>query len=68
MLDVYKGTKLINGTIDIELEIHDTSGESNFCRERIFSYNQADIFVICVPIDNPESLNRVTNWLTEIRS
>ena len=68
MLDVYRGNMQINGTIDIELEIHDTSGESSFCRERNISYHQADIIMICVPVDNPESLDRVTDWLLEIRS
>ena len=35
VLDVYKGTKKLHGTdIEIELEIHDTSGERALSRER----------------------------------
>ena len=47
VLDVYKGTKNINDR-QIDLELHDTSGDEHLGVNRKAQYEGADVFAICV--------------------
>ena len=47
MLDVYQGTKNINRK-QVDLEIHDTSGDEHLGTNRQVQYQNADCFMICV--------------------
>ena len=67
VLDVYRGTKNINRK-QMELEIHDTSGDEQLGVNRTVQFNNADIFMLCVATDNTRSLTSVDKWLNEIRS
>lgn len=66
MLDVYKGTKNVKKK-QIELEIHDTSGDENLAQNRQVQYTHTDIFVICVAVNSKLSYTNVKKWATEIR-
>ena len=47
VLDVYRGTKAVLKR-QINLEIHDTSGDDSLGINRQVQYNRSDIFMICV--------------------
>ena len=66
VLDVYKGTKNIAGR-QIEIEIHDTSGDSHLGINRKTQFRNADVFMICVAVNNQVSLNNVNKWRNEIK-
>lgn len=66
VLDVYKGTKAVKKK-QIELEIHDTSGDENLVQSRQVQYTHTDIFIICVAVNNQNSCKNVKKWVTEIR-
>ena len=51
MLDVYRGTKNVKGQ-QIEIEIHDTSGDDHLGVNRQAQYQGADIFMVCVATNN----------------
>ena len=51
VLDIYMGSKSVNKKL-IELEIHDTSGHSEFVNNRIIQYQGCDGFVICCAYDD----------------
>ena len=53
LLDVYQGEKSVNRT-NMELEIHDTAGDENLSMNRAIQYQNADVFMICVPVANKE--------------
>ena len=55
VLDVYRGTKNIKRR-QIDIEIHDTSGDENLGVNRQIQYRGADIFMICYAANSPESL------------
>ena len=67
VLDVYKGTKAVRRR-QIDIEIHDTSGDEHLGVNRQIQYKGADIFIVCVAANAPDSLNNVPKWTTEIRS
>ena len=67
VLDVYRGTKNINRK-QMELEIHDTSGDEQLGVNRTVQFNGADIFMLCVATDNIRSFESVEKWLMEIRT
>ena len=66
VLDVYRGTKLINKK-QVEIEIHDTSGDEHFGVNRKVTYHGADCFMICVAANEPASFESITKWQTEIQ-
>ena len=49
------------------LEIHDNSGDPHLGVNRQVCYNKADCFMLCVAINNQESLDNVQRWRVEIR-
>ena len=67
VLDVYKGTKAVRKR-QINIEIHDTSGDEHLGVNRQIQYKGADIFIVCVAANAPDSLANVPKWVTEIRS
>ena len=67
VLDVYKGTKNFKNK-QIQVEIHDTSGDDLFGINRTIKYRGADVFMICVAVNNQTSLQNVKKWKDEIKS
>ena len=67
VLDVYKGTKAVKRR-QIDIEIHDTSGDEHLGVNRQIQYKGADIFIVSVATNNPDSLLSVPRWATEIRT
>ena len=55
VLDVYHGTKNFMKR-EIQVEIHDTSGDEHLNVNRTIKYGGADVFMICVAINNKTSL------------
>ena len=66
VLDVYKGTKNVNKK-QMELEIHDTSGDEELWRNREITYNSSDVFLVCVASNQRSSLEHVGKWVGEVR-
>ena len=67
MLDVYRGIKRVNNR-DVEIELHDTSGDEYLGEYRKLWYREADCFMICVATDNWTSFNNIRKWKDEIQS
>ena len=65
VLDVYKGIKRV-GKHQLDIEIHDTSGDEHLGVNRKVQYTGADVFMICVAANKPDSLTSVSKWRTEI--
>ena len=65
VLDVYKGVKNVDD-VQMEIEIHDTSGDEHLGVNRQTTYKNADVFMICVAANNPDSLKNVQKWKAEI--
>ena len=65
VLDIYKGIKNVSHK-QIEIEIHDTSGDDQFSDNRAVTYRNADIFMICVAVNSRDSFNNVNKWKMEI--
>ena len=55
VLDIYKGVKNVKKR-QIEIEIHDTSGDAHLGVNRQTQYKGADVFMICVGANNLDSL------------
>ena len=66
MLDVFRGPKQFEKK-QIQLEIHDNSGDPHLGVNRQVCYNKADCFMLCVAINNRDSLESVQRWRVEIR-
>jgi len=66
VLDVYKGIKNVQKK-QIEIEIHDTSGDEHLGVNRKVQYKDADVFMICVAANSHESLESVARWKSEIQ-
>ena len=66
VLDVFRGPRTFEGK-QIQLEIHDTSGDEHLGVNRQVSYNRTDCFMICAAVDKPEMLDNIANWKAEIR-
>ena len=66
MLDVYRGIKNVQKK-QIEIEIHDTSGDEHLGVNRKVQYKDADVFMICVAANNQESLESTLRWRSEIQ-
>ena len=67
VLDVYRGVKSVKKT-QIDVEIHDTSGDAHLQLSRSTQYKNADVFMICVAADNMDALASIPRWVDEIRS
>ena len=67
VLDVYRGVKSVKKT-QIDIEIHDTSGDSYLANSRATQYRNADVFMICVAANNMDAMASVPGWVDEIRS
>ena len=67
VLDVYKGTKSVNKT-QVNLELHDTSGDDNLQANRKVQYQGADCFMICVAVNKRSSFDNISKWKEEITS
>ena len=65
VLDVYRGTKNVKKT-QIDIEIHDTSGDSHLGINRQTQYRGADVFMLCVAVNSRESLEHIDDWQREI--
>lgn len=65
-LGVYKGPKSINKEM-VNLEIHDTSGDENLSTNRKIVYKDADLFFLCVAVNNRNSLTNITRWKSELQ-
>ena len=66
VLDVYRGKKQIGKQKHIQVEIQDCSGDDHLGVNRRIQYQDADVFLICVAANNPESLENVSKWRDEI--
>ena len=66
VLDVYQGTKNVKKR-QIDIEIHDTSGDEQLNVNRAVQYNKSDVFLVCVAINSKTSLENVNKWVNEIR-
>ena len=66
VLDVYKGIKNVKKK-QLEIEIHDTSGDEHLGVNRKVQYKDADCFMICVACNLPTSLESVARWKAEIQ-
>ena len=67
VLDVYKGTKAVRRR-QIDIEIHDTSGDEHLGVNRQIQYKGADIFIVTVATNAVDSLTSVPRWTNEIRT
>ena len=65
VLDVYKGIKNV-GKKQVELEIHDTSGDEHLGINRKIQYKDSDCFMICVACNDPTSYANIDRWRNEI--
>ena len=65
VLDVYKGTKSVNKT-QVNLELHDTSGDDNLQANRKVQYQGAHCFMICVAVNKRSSFDNIAKWKEEI--
>ena len=65
VLDVYKGTKSVQGQ-QLEIEIHDTSGDESLGDNRRVIYMGADVFMICAAVNGKGSFGHVDKWRSEI--
>ena len=65
VLDVYKGIKNVKKK-QLEIEIHDTSGDEHLGVNRKVQYKDADCFMICVACNQESSLESVARWKAEI--
>lgn len=66
VLDVYKGIKNVKKK-QLEIEIHDTSGDEHLGVNRKVQYKDADCFMICVGCNQESSLESVARWKAEIQ-
>ena len=66
VLDVYRGIKAVK-KYQLNIEIHDTSGDEHLGVNRKVQYRGADCFMICVACNNQESLDNVNRWKVEIQ-
>lgn len=66
VLDVFRGIKNVKKK-QIEIEIHDTSGDEHLGVNRKVQYKDADCFMICVACNQKDSLEHVERWQAEIR-
>ena len=67
VLDIYKGIKNVKRR-QIEVEIHDTSGDFQLGVNRATQYRGTDVFLICVAVNNRDSLGNVDVWKREIQA
>ena len=65
VLDIFRGTKNVKKK-QIEIEIHDTSGDQHLGVNRATQYKNADVFMICVAVNSPESFENINRWKCEI--
>ena len=61
VLDIFRGTKNVKKK-QIELEIHDTSGDDHLGVNRAIQFQGADIFMVCVAVNSRDSLNSIQKW------
>ena len=67
VLDVYRGTKNIKGK-QVEIELHDTSGDEHLGVNRKVQYQDADCFMICVACNALSSFESIELQLFGARS
>ena len=73
--EVYVPTVFENYVADIEVDgkqvelaLWDTAGQEDYDRLRPLSYPDSDVIVMCFGIDNPDSLENITEkWQPEVR-
>ena len=65
VLDVFRGTKNVDGK-QVDVEIHDTSGDDHLGVNRKVQYQDADCFMICVACNVRESFDNIGKWKAEI--
>ena len=65
VLDVFRGTKNVDGK-QVDVEIHDTSGDDHLGVNRKVQYQDADCFMICVACNGRDSFDHIGKWKLEI--
>ena len=65
VLDVYKGVKNVNKK-QVNIEVHDTSGDEHLGVNRKVQYQNADCFMICVAVNSQTSFESIARWRAEI--
>ena len=65
-MDVYKGVKNVNKQ-QLNIEIHDTSGDEHLGVNRKVQYQGADVFLICVVCTDKNNLDGVGKWKAEVQ-
>ena len=66
VLDVFRGVQKVMKK-QINLEIHDTSGDENLGANRKMAYQGADCFILCVATDSRVSFDNISKWMAEIQ-
>ena len=52
----------------VELSLWDTAGQEEYDRLRVLSYPYTDVVLMCFSVDNPDSLENITQkWVPEVR-
>ena len=67
VLDIYKGQKALNKE-QVDVEIHDTSGDKQLAESRKVQYAGADVFMLCVAVNKLTSYTNIKDWVAEIYS
>jgi len=65
VLDVYRGVKTVRKE-QVQLEIHDTSGDDNLGTNRKVVYKNADLFLLCCSVLD-KSIENCDKWKAEVR-
>ena len=65
VLDVFEGKKNV-GKRQIDIEVHDTSGDEHLGVNRQVQYKDADCFMICVACNQRTSFENIGRWREEI--
>jgi small GTP-binding protein len=52
---------------DVTIALWDTAGQEEFTSIRIMTYTNADVFLMCYSVVNPDSLHNIKSWVKEIR-
>ena len=65
VLDIYKGVKSVKKK-QLNIEIHDTSGDEHLGINRATQYRNAECFMICVSANSRDAFYNVAKWKAEI--
>mmetsp|Transcript_44676 Transcript_44676/g.59273 ORF Transcript_44676/g.59273 Transcript_44676/m.59273 type:complete len:179 (+) Transcript_44676:22-558(+) len=67
VLDVFRGSREFQGN-NLDIEIVDTSGDTQLGTYRQLVYPGTDCFMLCVAVNNRDSMERIRNLKAEIKT